>query len=301
MFLKDLQYFSTVGRLLNIARAAETLGVSQPTVSKAVARLERQMRVRLLERMPRGVRLSPAGTAFLRYANGASHLLRDAAGEMREFRHAEAGVVRLGVGLAIPESLVDDAIEAVSKLLPAVRFELRGGMADSLLDSLEAGLIDLVLTGVGPQPRKGVRWQPLLTDALVFTAPGKHALLRAREAGLDDIAKSRLILPAPGTVTRAWFDALYSAEGKQPPLPFIESHASGRELPMALRFNCVVLLPLSVLETPAIAGKLLQIRVPPQWDMARPISLAMRVGRLGEHAQLMAQAIVEQARAVNPD
>jgi LysR family pca operon transcriptional activator len=291
MLLRDLQYFCAVARVENIARAAESLGVSQPTISKSVARLERQMRVRLLERLARGVRLSPAGTAFLRYANGANNLLRDAASEMREFRRHEAGVVRLGVGVGIAEPLVEDAIEQLSARYKDLRYELRGGMSDTLLDSLEAGRIDIVVTGMAPQTRTGLRWEVLMSDSLVFAPPRQHPLVRCKSISIEQLAASRLILPAQGTVTRVWVDSLFASEGLQPPLPFIESHASAREIPLAVRFDCVVLLPEAVFRAPAISRQLRRLVVPPHWDVQRPISVVTRVGRLNEHQAALVAAL----------
>jgi DNA-binding transcriptional LysR family regulator len=287
MFLKDLEYFAAMARTSNIARAAELLTVSQPTVSKALARLERALGVRLFDRLARGVRLTPAGRAFLHYANGAALLLRDAGVEMREYRRGEAGVVRIGVGLAIPEGLLDDAIEAMLDRRPHVRFELRGGMADTLLDALEAGLTDLVVTVSGPQGRIGLRWQTIASDRLVFAAPRGHALLSKPCVTLDDLAAARLILPAPSTLTRGWLEALFANEGKPTPRPFVESHASGRELALALRFNAVTLLPASLLQSPAFEPHLRALKVPTHWNMERPISLVMRHGRVAEHARTM--------------
>jgi len=295
LFLRDLEYFSAVARSENIGRAAESLGVSQPTVSKSIARLERQLGVRLVERLARGVRLSPEGVAFLRYANGASNLLRDASVEMREFRRHQAGVVRLGVGIGIAEPLIEGAIEQLVQAYPGLRYEIRGGMADTLLDALEAGVIDVVVTGVGPQARQGLRWQMLTTDSQVFAAPRAHALTRAREVTVEKLASCRLLLPAPGTVTRAWVDALFVADGMQPPLPFIESHASAREIPLALRFGCVVLLPAAVFRARGISAELRTLKVPSHWDVSRPISVVTRIGRLNEHPKAMVSALTQVA------
>jgi DNA-binding transcriptional LysR family regulator len=66
--LRDIQCFAYVARHLGFSRAAADLGMSQPAVSQAVARLERQLGVTLFERSSRAVRLTPAGAALLPYA-----------------------------------------------------------------------------------------------------------------------------------------------------------------------------------------------------------------------------------------
>jgi DNA-binding transcriptional LysR family regulator len=63
--LRDLRYFAAVAEEGNFGRAAARLHVTQPTLSQQIAALERQLRTRLLERGPRGVRVTPAGTRLL--------------------------------------------------------------------------------------------------------------------------------------------------------------------------------------------------------------------------------------------
>jgi DNA-binding transcriptional LysR family regulator len=294
MFLKDLDYFCAVARVENIAKAAESLGVAQPTISKAISRLERQLGVRLFERLARGVRLSPAGTAFLRHANGASNLLRDAAVQLRAFRWNEAGVIRIGAGVGVSESLLENAISEVIEKYPAVRFQVRGGTSDMLLDAVGAGIVDIAIAGVPWEARTGLRWHTLYKAPLVFAAPKGHPLTKVREVTMEQLSASRLLLPVPGNATRAMLDALFVSEGCQPPLPFIESHTSAREIVLALRFNCVVMLAEASFEIEEVAKQMKRLKVPPHWDLVRPISAVTRISRNSDHVSCMLRALTNQ-------
>ena len=68
MEMHQLRYFAKVAELGNVTRAAEACGVSQPSLSQQVAKLERELGLPLLERLGRGVRLTAAGTVFREYA-----------------------------------------------------------------------------------------------------------------------------------------------------------------------------------------------------------------------------------------
>src|SRR3989475_11928798 len=70
MELRHLRYFVAVAEDLGFARAARRLRVAQPALSKQIRDLETELGVTLFERLPRGVRLTPAGGAFLADARG---------------------------------------------------------------------------------------------------------------------------------------------------------------------------------------------------------------------------------------
>ena len=65
MELRHLRYFATVGELLNFTKAAQRLRVAQPALSRQIRDLESDLGVQLLERVPRAVKLTDAGAAFL--------------------------------------------------------------------------------------------------------------------------------------------------------------------------------------------------------------------------------------------
>ncbi|NMO55215.1 LysR family transcriptional regulator [Actinoplanes sp. TBRC 11911] len=93
--IRDLEYFVAIGEELHFGRAAERLGIAQPPLSRAISRIERRMKVRLLERTSRRVELTPAGVILLEEGRGVLQSL-DAA-VLRARRAAEPGPVVLAV------------------------------------------------------------------------------------------------------------------------------------------------------------------------------------------------------------
>jgi LysR family transcriptional regulator, benzoate and cis,cis-muconate-responsive activator of ben and cat genes len=104
MELRHLRYFVTVAEELNITKAARRLNVSQPPLSRQIRDLEDELGVVLLERSPKAVRLTPAGTIFRKEALG---VLRHAAEAVRKVRAAPgASAMKLRGGYA-PSPTVD--------------------------------------------------------------------------------------------------------------------------------------------------------------------------------------------------
>ena len=153
MDLKDLQYLSTIAEAGSLVRAAERLGVTQPTLSKAVTRLERLFRVKLIERLARGVRLTPYGEAVVARLGGIDVGIRDMFAELRDLRQGKTGLVTFGVGTGIPAAFVAAAITPLA-VNNDITFTIIGGQADALLRSVRAGDIEFAVT-IAPSSKGG--------------------------------------------------------------------------------------------------------------------------------------------------
>ena len=106
---RHLLCFLEISRQGSLARAAETLAVSQPAISKTLKELEALLGTSLFERSKTGVRLTAAGSAFLRYAGPSVQALREGVRSLRAGEH-EAGMVRLGVLSTVESALLPDVV-----------------------------------------------------------------------------------------------------------------------------------------------------------------------------------------------
>src|SRR3990172_1536394 len=96
MRLEDLKLFLTIADTLNLHRAAEREGLSQPTLTKALRRLEHELGVTLVERVSRGVVLTDIGKAFALRINRMDLELEQAKQEIADMRLGKLGLVRFG-------------------------------------------------------------------------------------------------------------------------------------------------------------------------------------------------------------
>ncbi|MDB5965970.1 MAG: LysR family transcriptional regulator, partial [Polaromonas sp.] len=97
MDLKQLRFFVHVAELGGFARAAELLGVTQPTLSRQIRALEIDLKASLFHRHGRGVALTPAGARFLRQAHGVLHAAELALTELHEDTPRLQGRVHCGL------------------------------------------------------------------------------------------------------------------------------------------------------------------------------------------------------------
>src|SRR5215813_2008992 len=120
--LRDLHILKTVARAGSMAKAARELGMSQPSVSEAVAKLEAALRVRLLDRGPRGIQPTIYADALLRREQVVSDELQQCVRDIEFLSNPAAGEVRVGCPENLACGFVPTVIERMSRRYPKVEF-----------------------------------------------------------------------------------------------------------------------------------------------------------------------------------
>lgn len=156
----------------SVAGAAHRLVVSAAAVSAAVASLEREVGVKLLERVGRGVRLTPAGEVLVDYARRIEGLEEEALVRVHELADAAGGVLRIGAVATVGEELLPRWLSAFRSARPKASVHLEVANKARLLERLRTHRLDLVIAG-RPGHEAGLR--------IVATRP--HELLLCAAAG----------------------------------------------------------------------------------------------------------------------
>ena len=145
MELRTLRYFLAVAREGNMTEAANVLHVTQPTLSRQIADLERELGVELFERTNRACILTGDGMRLRQRAEEILSLVRQTESELGGGEPVVAGNVRIGAGETRAMRLVLDAFAELRRDHPAVTIELYTGNADAVEERLERGLLDFAL------------------------------------------------------------------------------------------------------------------------------------------------------------
>lgn len=275
MHLDDLHLALVIGREGSLTAASARLGIAPGTLSKALARLERAAKVKLFERMARGMRPTEVGAAFLARAARIDLAAADLHAELRDLRQARSGVLRIGIGQGIADRWIQPAIVAIVER--GVSVELSGGMTDSLRRDVVLGELDFAVFGLFAPPGEGLAWQVLLDDPMQSMAPKGHPLTRAApRVTWRELAAARWLMTGRSTSTWSEFDANFKAHGVPAPLPAVISRSSNRERLLTLALNAVVLMPRSVIDDPEVRAKLAPIVPVGGWRSRRRLGIAYR-------------------------
>jgi DNA-binding transcriptional LysR family regulator len=180
---RQLRHFVCVAEELHFGRAAARLSMTQPGLSRSVAKLERALGVQLLQRSRRGVRLTDAGVELLRCAR---YLLADQDCALERTRSAgagRAGVIRAGMAL-LAEQVIGPALAAWHAEYPGVVLERATAVSERLLAQLSQGSLHVAFVHQVPVlatlPR--VDWEVVRRGPLAVLMTGQHRL--AGRAGL---------------------------------------------------------------------------------------------------------------------
>ena len=158
MSLRQMEYFLTVAESGSFTRAADTLHVTQSALSHQLKALERHVGGDLLERMPRGVRLTAMGRAFLPHAERAVRSAVQAERAARAAAGAEGGELHVAAVHAVASGLLPPVFAAWRRAHPGVELVLHEyGRGGDLVEAMERGVAD-VAVGHRPAGRPGAEW-----------------------------------------------------------------------------------------------------------------------------------------------
>ncbi|MDQ0378483.1 LysR family transcriptional regulator [Amycolatopsis thermophila] len=191
MELRHLRYFVAVAAEGSLTRAAERLHLTQPSLSRQIRQLERDVGAPLLERAATGTTLTPAGVALHAHAV----LLLRLADATRDTAHAAAGQTREVVDIGIPPGLSTDwllpALAGIDAAVPHAAVTLTEASSTEQLEMVRAGRLDLGL--VHEQPLGGLRGARLFAQPFgVAVRPG-HALADGPACRLRELDGVRIL------------------------------------------------------------------------------------------------------------
>jgi LysR family nitrogen assimilation transcriptional regulator len=170
MDLRSLRYFVHVADTGSITRAAGQLGIAQPALTRHVQGMEAELGAPLLERLPRGVRLTGRGRKFLEHARRMVREMDRAQAELGHPTQPAGGRVILGVSPTTAAWLVPGCVERCRRQAPGLAIKVVEGFSPQLSDALAAGRVDVALL-TNPQPARALRYTPLLSEPIVVIGP----------------------------------------------------------------------------------------------------------------------------------
>lgn len=271
---QQLEYFQTLARMQHVTRAAESLSLSQPALSRSIARLEEELGVPLFERQGRTIMLNRYGQLLLKRVNRILKEWSDGKQELLDLVNPDYGEVSLGFLHTLGTSLIPDLIGAFRAQAPTVSFQLIQNHSYSLLEHLDAGELDLCLLAEPTETKLPIQWTPLWSEELFAIVPLGHRLAGADSIVLDELADESFIFLKKGYAMRRTTDQLFASIGVTPKITFEGEEAATVAGLVAAGLGVSLLPDLRGLEK----SKIVQIRIR-QPICQRVIGMALVSGR----------------------
>jgi DNA-binding transcriptional LysR family regulator len=187
-----LEYFVAVAEEGQMTRAARRLDVAQPALSQAIAQLEAEFGLKLLDRHARGVSLTPAGAALYEKARVAVAANADAAQTARALARTQAGTIDFGFVGSPPGLDSREQLEAFSAAYPEIEIRYRELAFPTLPTARWLADVDVVACHLPPSD-PNVWCQPLRREPRMILAPRRHPLSRRAEVSVADVLDEAFI------------------------------------------------------------------------------------------------------------
>jgi DNA-binding transcriptional LysR family regulator len=201
MELRDLRYFVTLAEQLSFTRAAEILGIAQPTLSHQIKKLERDLGTPLFHRSRRTVALTAAGRSVLAEAR----TLLDQADVMREVARlvaaGEFGELRIGFIEAAAFALLPRLISAFRQAYPKIAIRLFELTTIEQLPALRERTIEIGILRA-PIPADDIETMPILREPVAVAMPSGHPLAKRSAIRLDALRDEGFIFHSDSRATR---------------------------------------------------------------------------------------------------
>ncbi|MFF2554551.1 LysR family transcriptional regulator [Nocardia sp. NPDC058058] len=250
MQLQQLSYFLAVAQTRHFTRAAEVLGVAQPSLSKQIRVLEDELGAPLFSRARGNITLTPAGEALLPLANRILADVDTARLEVQELAGLRRGRVRLGATPSLCSGLLADILRRFHDAYPGIRLIVEESGSRDLVRDLTKGALDLALVILPLADDTPLVTSPILRDNLVVAARANDQSLPVRSRmRIEDLKDRPLVMFREGYDLREATIAACRQAGFEPRFA-----VEGGEMDAVLRF-VEVGLGVAVVPSTVLAGR----------------------------------------------
>ncbi|EBD1058683.1 pca operon transcription factor PcaQ [Salmonella enterica] len=289
--LRHLHTFVAVAQQGTLGRAAETLNLSQPALSKTLNELEQLTGTRLFERGRLGAQLTVPGEQFLTHAVKVLDALNTAGQALNRKEDASADVVRIGALPTVALGILPAVIGRFHQQQKSTSLQVATMNNTMLLAGLKSGEIDL---GIGrmsdPELMGGLNYELLFLESLKLVVRPGHPLLQ-ETITLSRVMEWPVVVSPKGTVPRQNAEALLQSQGCKMPAGCIETLSASLSRQLTVDYDYVWFVPSGAVKEDLRQATLVSLPVPTQ-SAGEPIGILTRVDiPLSTGAQMLIAAI----------
>ncbi|MGB7192434.1 MAG: transcriptional regulator CynR [Collimonas pratensis] len=254
MLLRHIRYLLAVVEQGNFTRAAETLYVSQPTLSQQIRQLEETLGAQLLDRSGRVVRVTDAGEAYIAYARRALRELEAGQRAIHDVRDLVRGTLRLAMTPSLTSYLAGPLIARFNASYPGITLQLIEKTLDAIETALAADQVDLGLAFSQVRSAE-ISSQPLFDEKLCAVVGLAHPLAQRAAAAATvtataaltagELGRQSLALLSSDFATRSFVDAYLRQQGIAPRIA-VEANTISAIVEIVRRGGLVTILPEAI-------------------------------------------------------
>ncbi|AGJ86149.1 LysR family transcriptional regulator [Raoultella ornithinolytica] len=289
--LRHLHTFVAVAQQGTLGRAAETLNLSQPALSKTLNELEQLTGTRLFERGRLGAQLTLVGEQFLTHAVKVLDALNTAGQALNRKEGLNNDVVRIGALPTAALGILPTVIGQFHKQQKDITLQVATMNNTMLLAGLKSGEIDI---GIGrmsdPELMSGLNYELLFLESLKLVVRPGHPLLQ-ETVTLSRVMEWPVVVSPKGTIPRQNAETLLQSQGCKIPAGCIETLSASLSRQLTVDYDYIWFVPSGAVKDDLRRGLLTALPVPTQ-GAGEPIGILTRVdATFSSGAQTLLSAI----------
>ncbi|MED4599799.1 LysR family transcriptional regulator [Paenibacillus validus] len=192
MELRHLQYIAEIVRCNNFTRAAENLNVTQPTISKMIQNLEKELNADIFVRSGRQIQLTDVGEAILQHSGPILQMFESLKTEINDLTFLNKGSIRIGLPPMAGSSFFPDVIKKFQDRYPGITMKMVEDGASKIERSIEEGLLDVGIL-LWPVDQAVFDSFPIVRDQLKVVMHPAHRLADRERIELAELELERFI------------------------------------------------------------------------------------------------------------
>ena len=272
--LRHLHTFVAVAQQGTLGRAAETLNLSQPALSKTLNELEQLTGTRLFERGRLGAQLTLVGEQFLTHAVKVLDALNTAGQALNRKEGLNSDIVRIGALPTAALGILPSVIGQFHQQQKDITLQVATMNNTMLLAGLKSGEIDI---GIGrmsdPELMSGLNYELLFLESLKLVVRPGHPLLQ-ETVTLSRVMEWPVVVSPKGTLPRQNAETLLQSQGCKIPSGCIETLSASLSRQLTVDYDYVWFVPSGAVKDDLRRGLLAALPVPTQGE---PIGILTRV------------------------
>jgi LysR family transcriptional regulator, nitrogen assimilation regulatory protein len=211
MDIRKLRYFAGVVEARSISKAAESLHVAQPALSKSLRSLEQDLGATLLQRSAQGVAATEAGARLYDHCQILFKQVDRARLDVVRSVERPSGLVAVGMPHSLMALLALPLLKLTTERFPEIRLELKQEQSHVLAAAVRANKLDFAVVAQ-PRSSAGLACRPLLTEEVFFIEPRRDDGDNASgEISFVDASRRQFVLPTVGNGLRAYIEGHFRA------------------------------------------------------------------------------------------
>ncbi len=224
--LTGLRQFLAVCSTRNLTAAAASLGISQPALTQAIGKLEKQLGVELFDRSTRPLGITAYGAVLMEYAQTVERGNIDLMEKFEAMKTGSGGVLRFGCGPDWIHEILPRAICNLQDRNPDIRVELTVALNDVLLRKLDLGEIDFFFASISDVYfGSAYITRILIRDRMLVIAHNDHPIHQGRPKSLADVAGERWAMTGDETFGRQLMRRVFGHVDVEVPVPVVETNS----------------------------------------------------------------------------